>query len=103
MNKTYIGIIIGVIVVGAVAVLLINQLDLGGANPEDAVVPAANIARPAVKPVPNTFSIMTPEEKAAAEEAERIAVVQASSTSTTTATTTDGAADDTEAPVEDTI
>jgi type IV secretory pathway protease TraF len=61
--------------------------------------------RPDVQARPDTFTVMTPEQKAAAEEAERIAAEQAaliaSTTATSTATTTDeGTEEATEEPVE---
>lgn len=53
--------------------------------------PDFQVSRPAAKPVPNTFTVMTPEEKAAAEaEAARLAAeatLISSSTASTSATT----------------
>jgi len=81
MNKTVIGGIVGVLVLGAVAVLAINFF-----SREETAAPTPtqdSISRPAVKPVANTFSIMTPEEKAASEEAARVAAEAALLASTT--------------------
>ncbi len=86
MNKTVIFGIVGVIVLGVVVITAVNYLF----KPEAAIAPDLNqnsISRPAVQPIPNTFSIMTPEEKAASEEAARLAAeaaLQASSTGTST-------------------
>jgi hypothetical protein len=45
-------------------------------------------SRPDVQARPDTFTVMTPEQKAAAEEAERIAAEQAALTASTTASST---------------
>jgi hypothetical protein len=88
MNKTVIGGIVGVIVLGVVVILAINFL----ADGETAPAPETtqnSITRPAVQPIPNTFSIMTPEEKAAADQADQLAAeaaLQATSSATSTAT-----------------
>ena len=87
MNKLAIGGVIGVIVLGAVAVYFFNQSQNSNSSnqqPADAVP----ITRPAVQAKPNTFSVMTPEERAAAEVQERLAAAEASSTASTTASTT---------------
>jgi hypothetical protein len=61
--------------------------------------------RPDVQARPDTFTVMTPEQKAAAEEAERIAAEQAALTASTTAsstatTTDDGTEEAAEEPAE---
>jgi hypothetical protein len=92
MNKTVIGGIVGVIVIGIAAILILN---LSGTNNGTVLQnndPGNTISRPAVQAIPNTFSIMTPEEKAASEEAARIraeSALQASSTGTSTDVDTD--------------
>jgi len=88
MNKTVIGGILGVIVLGTIAVFVINFMsDASTGSTIQNNDPGNTISRPAVQAVPNTFSIMTPEEKVASEEAARIraeAALQASSTGTST-------------------
>ena len=92
------------IVGGLIAVVVVGAIGLGifrGSEPE---APAGTFVdedfvntRPDVQARPNTFSVMTPEEKAAAEEAARIAAeeaLSASSTATSTASTTDDIDDD---------
>ena len=85
MNKSVVGIIIGIIVLVAIVVLALNRFG----KEEPVVTPVqqpANIARPAVKPVPNTFLIMTPEEKAAAEAA-KLAELESIDAATTSSST----------------
>jgi len=87
MNKTAIGAVIGVIAIGAVVVFVLNLTTTNNGTDLQANDPGNSIPRPAVQAVPNTFSIMTPEEKVAAEEAARLAAeaaAQASSSATTT-------------------
>lgn len=92
MNKLAIGGIIAVVVVGAIAVYLINRMEQETQADLVNNDPGNTISRPAVKPVPNTFSIMTPEEKAAADDAAHLKAEQdalASSTASTTASSSD--------------
>ena len=94
MNKTVIGGIVGVIVLGVVVILAINFL----ADGETPTVPETtqnSITRPAVQPIPNTFSIMTPEEKAAADKADQLAA-EAALLATSSATSTETQAADEE-------
>ena len=88
MNKTVIGAIIGVVVIGAVVIFILNQNDDTSATQLQNNDPGSTVSRPAVQPVPNTFSIMTPEEKAAAEEAARLRA-EAEVNASTTATSSD--------------
>ena len=77
----------GVLVVGAIAVYLLNRGDTPTQTGLQNNDPGNTISRPAVQAIPNTFSIMTPEEKAAADEQARLqaeAAVQASSTASST-------------------
>ena len=90
MNKLVIGGVIGAIVLGAVAVYFFNQSQNSNSN---AQAPAAEvpITRPAVQAKPNTFSVMTAEERAVAEaEAKRAAeaAALASTTASTSASST---------------
>lgn len=97
MNKIFLGGIIGVVVIGAIAVFVLNLQD--SSESEVAGPDTQNsITRPAVQAVPNTFSIMTPEEKAASEQAARIAAEEAAEQASSTASSTDEAE-----PEEDTI
>jgi len=52
------------------------------------------ITRPDVKPIPNTFTVMTPEERAAAEEAERLASEALATTTATSSETASATNDD---------
>ena len=101
-------LIVGVVLAAAV-IVMIGLTIFTNSEPEAPVgtyvdedfVPT----RPDVQARPDTFTVMTPEQKAAAEEAERIAAEQAaliaSTTATSTATTTDeGTEEATEEPVE---
>jgi len=87
MNKIVLGAIAGVLLVGGVGIYVFSivsdsdQVELGGD-------PGTTISRPAVQAIPNTFGVMTPEEKAMADEAARIAA-EAAAQATSTATTTD--------------
>ena len=88
MNKGFLAAIAAVLILGGIGVYAFNEGGFSRSTPDTPSTPA-NIARPAVKPIPNTFSIMTPEEKAAAEEAARLAAEAASSSATSTASSTD--------------
>jgi len=87
MNKMTLGAIAGVLLVGGIGIYVFillsepEQTELGGD-------PGTTISRPAVQAIPNTFGVMTPEEKAMADEAARIAA-EAAAQATSTATTTD--------------
>jgi len=101
-------LIVGVVLAAAV-IVMIGLTIFTNSEPEAPVgtyvdedfVPT----RPDVQARPDTFTVMTPEQKAAAEEADRIAAEQAalsaSTTASSTATTTDeGSEETTEEPVE---
>jgi uncharacterized membrane protein required for colicin V production len=91
MNKMVFGAIAGVLLIGAIAIFVINQQDTVTVDTISNDSPDS-ITRPAVQAIPNTFSIMSPEEIAAAEEAARLAAeaaLLASTTTTSTATSTD--------------
>jgi hypothetical protein len=87
MNKMAFGAIAGILLIGGVGIYVLSivsdsdQTELGGD-------PGTIILRPAVQAIPNTFGVMTPEEKATADEAARIAA-EAAAQATSTATTTD--------------
>lgn len=91
MNKMVLGAIVGVLLLGAVAIFVINQQNTSTSDTIGNDTPNS-ITRPAVQAVPNTFSIMSPEEMAASEEAARVAAeaaLLASTTASTTASSTD--------------
>jgi len=101
-------LIVGVVLAAAV-IVMIGLTIFTNSEPEAPVgtyvdedfVPT----RPDVQARPDTFTVMTPEQKAAAEEADRIAAEQAalsaSTTASSTATTTDEGSEETaEEPVE---
>jgi hypothetical protein len=94
MNKTVIGGIVGVIVLGVVVILAINFL-ADGETPPVPETTQNSITRPAVKPIPNTFSVMTPAEKAAADKADQLAA-EAALLATSSATSTESEATDEE-------
>jgi len=83
------------VIIGLIAVAVAVAIGIGifsGSEPEGPVgtyvdedyVPT----RPDVQAKPNTFKVMTPEEKVAAEEAARIAAEQEALSATTTASST---------------
>ena len=72
MNKIVIGSIVAVLVIGGISIFLLNQSSSNTAQTVETTTPAT-VSRPTVQAVPNTFTIMTPEEKAAADEAKRLA------------------------------
>jgi hypothetical protein len=88
MNKFFIGGIVGVVVIGAIAVFVLNMSSTTNGTEIQANDPGNTISRPAVQAVPNTFSIMTPEEKAASDEAARIKA-EAELLATSSATTSE--------------
>ena len=99
MNKTILGVIAGVLLLGGIGIYALNlvsepeQAELGGD-------PGTTISRPAVQAIPNTFSIMTPEEKAMADETARIAAEAAAQATSTATTTDDELVEETEADSE---
>lgn len=101
MNKTVVGGIVGIIVLGAVAIFIINMQS--DSNSEVAGPDTQNsITRPAVQAIPNTFNIMTPEEKAAADEAAKIAAEEAARAELASSTASSSEEDASEEKEEDT-
>lgn len=98
MNKKIIILIIGVIVLGVLGILLANVFagpDIARSEITTTEQEFDENSRTTPEPQGNTFNILTPEEKAAAEEASRLAAearaaVEAASSS---ASTTEAAAD----------
>lgn len=94
---------IKLIVGGVIALALISIIAIGVyGEPEEEISGAVFVdenfvnTRPDVVAVPNTFSVMTPEEKAAADEAERLAAeaaLAASSSATSTASSSEEGTD----------
>lgn len=100
MNKTAVLGIIGVIILGGVGVVLANMLsepavDSGDIRTTEQVIDVPRSAPPVRE---NSFTIMTPEEKAAADAAraaaEAAAAALASSTASTTASSTASTTDE---------
>jgi len=83
-TKLIIGILV-VIVVGAAAWALLGRST--AVQPVAAPLEEVIVTRPSAQAVPNTFSVMTPEEKAAADQA-ALAAAAATTTATSSATTT---------------
>jgi len=88
MNKIVVGGVIGTLAIVLVVGLLFFEFD-GASDTESVVTDPTPVTRPSVQARPNTFSIMTPEEKAASEEAARVAAEQAALVTATTSTSTE--------------
>jgi hypothetical protein len=99
-TKLIVGVVLAVAVIIMIGVTIFSNSEPeapAGTYVDEDYVPT----RPDVQARPNTFNVLTPEEKAAAEEAERIAALTASSSATSTATTTDeGTEEAAEEPAE---
>jgi len=102
--KLIVGGVIMVVVIAMIGITVFTGTDAEapvGTYVDEDFVPT----RPDVQARPNTFNVMNPEEKAAAEEAERIAAEQAALTASSTAsstasTTNDGTGETEEEPFE---
>ncbi len=95
MNTKVLGLIAVVVVLGVGVIVAINLFDSEAEQLPVADTPAV-ITRPAVEPVPNTFSVMTEQERAEAAEAERLAAEAALLASTTPSSTASSTEEDLE-------
>jgi hypothetical protein len=94
------------IIGGVIAIAVAAMVGIGYFTTSDEAEPVGTYVdedfvptRPDVQAKPNTFSVLTPEEKAAEEAAERAAAeaaLNASSSATTTATSTPEETDESE-------
>jgi hypothetical protein len=91
-TKLLVGIVIAIIIGALIATAWFRSADDTTISLEELNAEPFEVTRPDVAPIPNTFSIMTPDEKAAAEEAARVAAetqLAASTTATSSATSTE--------------
>lgn len=104
---------IKLIVGGVIAVAVVVMIGLTIFNNSEPETPVGTfvdddfvVTRPDVQARPNTFNVMTPEEKAAADEARAAAeqaAQQASSTASTTSSSTDNTTQEDSDEQEDSI
>lgn len=89
-TKLLAGAVIAIIIGTLIVIAIFNTTEPEEESAFD-LTPSQEI-RPTTQPIPNTFSVMSPEEKAAAEEAARVAAeaaLNASTTSTSSATSSE--------------
>jgi len=89
MSKKVILAVVVVIILGAIGVLLANQIseESGGGTELQFSNETREVIRPAIEAREDTFTIMTPEQISAREAAELEASISASTSSSTTVET----------------